>query len=228
MPRNTNPPSSTPRREFLGRIAATSLAVGLGGAIPSSLAAAAPAAGRHGNPESWLDDLHGKHRQVFDAVSPNGGMSLIWAWVFMDAHEKTEHLSDADVNPVVVIRHEALPLALTDAVWSRYKLGEAFKITDPATKAPSLRNPYYHPNPGELMLPGASIDALLARGVHFGVCNVALSVLSGMHAAAAGVSKEQAYKEWVAGVIPGITVVPAGVWAVNHAQEHGCSYCYAG
>lgn len=228
MSRSTQPQSPTPRREFLGRIAATSLAVGLGGAFPGALAAEVPMAGRYPKPETWLADLSGKHRQVFDAVTPNGGMSFIWAWVFLDAYEKTSHLSDGELNPVVVLRHEAAPLALTNPVWSKYKLGEGLKITDPATKEPSLRNPYFHPNPGELMVPGASIDALLARGVRFGVCNVALTVLSGMHAEAAGVSKEQAYKEWVDGVIPGITVVPAGVWAVNHAQEHGCSYCYAG
>jgi len=22
--------------------------------------------------------------------------------------------------------------------------------------------------------------------------------------------------------------VPAGIWAINRAQEHGCSYCFAG
>ena len=35
-------------------------------------------------------------------------------------------------------------------------------------------------------------------------------------------------KEWVAGVLPGIQVVPSGVWAVGRAQEHGCAYCFAG
>lgn len=228
MPRSTPPQSPTPRREFLGRIAATSLAVGLSGAIPAALAAEAPRVGRSANPESWLDDLHGKHRQVFDAVTPNGGMSLIWALVFMNTSEKVSHLKDGEVNPVVVFRHESAPLALNSSVWAKYKIGEATKITDPVTKAPSLRNPYSHPNPGEMLLPGASVEDLIARGVHFGVCNVALTVASHMRAAAAGVSKEEAYKEWVAGVIPGITVVPAGVWAVNHAQEKGCTYCYAG
>jgi hypothetical protein len=35
-------------------------------------------------------------------------------------------------------------------------------------------------------------------------------------------------KEWMAGLLPGIQVVPSGVWAVGRAQEHGCTYCYAG
>ena len=29
-------------------------------------------------------------------------------------------------------------------------------------------------------------------------------------------------------VLPGVTVVPSGVIAVNCAQEKGCAYCFAG
>jgi len=29
-------------------------------------------------------------------------------------------------------------------------------------------------------------------------------------------------------VLPGIEVVPSGVWAVGRAQEHHCAYCFAG
>ena len=35
-------------------------------------------------------------------------------------------------------------------------------------------------------------------------------------------------KDWISGLLPGIQVVPAGIWAINRAQEHGCSYCFAG
>ena len=34
--------------------------------------------------------------------------------------------------------------------------------------------------------------------------------------------------EWIAGVHPGIQVVPSGVWALGRAQELGCGYIYAG
>jgi len=29
-------------------------------------------------------------------------------------------------------------------------------------------------------------------------------------------------------LFPGIQVVPSGVMAVGRAQEHGCTYCFAG
>jgi intracellular sulfur oxidation DsrE/DsrF family protein len=35
-------------------------------------------------------------------------------------------------------------------------------------------------------------------------------------------------KEWTANVLPGVQIVPSGVWALGRAQEHGCGYIYAG
>jgi len=34
--------------------------------------------------------------------------------------------------------------------------------------------------------------------------------------------------DWVAGLMPGVQVVPSGVLAVSRAQEKGCNYCFAG
>ena len=222
----------THRRGFLARIAAGSVALGLS-AIPSQLRAATPNAtlgnGRGGKgPDDWLNGVDGKHRQVLDAVSVNNGMSLIWSMVFLNTHNQASKLSDKDLSAVTVLRHEAIPIAFTDEIWKKYKLGEAFHVDDPATKRPAERNPFFHPKKGELFLPGMEVETLLGRGVIFGVCNLATTVYSGMRADAIGVPKDEAYKEWAAALIPGFTFVPSGIWAVNNAQEHGCSYAYAG
>jgi hypothetical protein len=62
----------------------------------------------------------------------------------------------------------------------------------------------------------------------FGVCNVALQVQSKRLAGNAGVSADEAAKEWVANIVPGITLIPSGVWGLNRAQESGCTYCAGG
>jgi hypothetical protein len=49
-----------------------------------------------------------------------------------------------------------------------------------------------------------------------------------MAAKDAGVAPDVALKEWEAGVVPGAMLVPSGVLAVGRAQEHGCTYCFAG
>ena len=69
-------PTTTPRRDFLGKVAAASIALGIGGALPQRLNAAVDAASP--DVEKW-PDVHGKHRQIYDAISWNNGFSLIWS-----------------------------------------------------------------------------------------------------------------------------------------------------
>ena len=127
----------------------------------------------------------------------------------------------------LVLRHDAFPLALGDEMWRKYKIGESFRIDDPETKAPAVRNPFLHPKAG--VLPdGMAIDLLLAGGTVFGACHVALLIQSKMLAGNAGVSADEAAKEWAANVVPGITIIPSGTWGVNRAQEAGCTYCAGG
>ena len=129
---------------------------------------------------------------------------------------------------MIVLRHGAAPLALGHEVWEKYKIGQAFNVNDPATKAIAVRNPFVRPQPGVLLTDEMAVDRLLSRGVVIGVCNVALSVLGGKLGEGVGVAPDAAYKEWVAGVVPGIAVLPSGVWGVNRAQEKGCTYCSGG
>ena len=49
-----------------------------------------------------------------------------------------------------------------------------------------------------------------------------------MAAGKVGISADEAKKDWTAGVLPGVTIVPSGVYAVNRAQEKGCAYCFGG
>jgi intracellular sulfur oxidation DsrE/DsrF family protein len=99
---------------------------------------------------------------------------------------------------------------------------------DPETKAPAVKNPFLRPKPGSLRSDDTAVDRMLASGVIFGVCNQALHGLSRTLAVNAGVSADEAAKEWLASVVPGITVIPSGVWGLNRAQEAGCTYCAGG
>ena len=118
---------------------------------------------------------------------------------------------------------------MEDKLWEKYKFGEMFKITDNNTKAAALRNPYYNPQGADF--PMAAIEGmqkLQTRGVLFCVCDLALTVYSSFAAQAIGQKPEDVKKDWVSGLLPGIQVVPSGVWALGRAQERGCAYCYAG
>ena len=220
----------THRRAFLSQAAGGAAALGLAGlAAPSELAASPQQAQGKEDPAltAWLGKLKGKHRQMYDVPELNGGFGLAWSRIFYLTNNETG-VPDSDISVMVVLRHAAIPLALTDQAWAKYKLGEVFKITDPKTSKPSLRNTFYKTAAGELPLPGMDIRDLLQTGVLFGVCNMAIKVYSGIVAKSTGGNADTIANEWRAAVIPGMQIVPSGVWAVNRAQEHACSYCFAG
>ena len=221
--------TATPRRNFLGRIAAGTMALGLTAFTPLNACATektdSAASDTTSRKDEWPGTLKGKHKQLVDAFAFNKGFPLAFAYTFLLPYPA----SDASAaSAVVVLRHEGFPLALTDAIWAKYKIGKTFNIMDPDTKKPAERNAFFHATPGSLPVAEMAIDKLMERGTTFGACNVALHIQSGMLASNAGVSADEAAKEWAAGIIPGMTIIPSGTWGVNRAQEAGCTYCAGG
>ena len=215
---------TVPRRGFFGRVAGV-LALGLAGAATTPLHAQ-PAGGGSSGPD-WPGTLKGRHRQVVDGYEANSGFPLAFAYTFLVTNDPPS-ANLVSATAVVILRHGAFPIALGNEMWRKYKIGESFKIVDPETKVPAVKNPFFHPKPGVLIADDMALDRLLANGAVIGACNVALQLQSKMLAGNAGVSADEAAKEWAANVIPGITILPSGTWGVNRAQEAGCTYCAGG
>ena len=223
--------NKSPRRKFLEKIAAGAAALGIL-SIPSPLKASPPLFEQPDDNEEWFKKIKGKHRVVFDATEPHDMLPFVWPRVFLVTNEATGTPAK-DNSVVVVLRHGAIPYAFDDRLWSKYKLGEVFKANDPVTNAPSIRNPYATAASGEYKVPGfgavpISISELQASGVMFAVCNAAMTVYSAVVADEMKLNAADVKKDWESGVLPGIQIVPSGVWAVGRAQEHGCSYIFVG
>ena len=221
----SHPLSKTPRRSFLGGVAAgaAALVVGRWSSAAAEIipAAAIPVAG-----DEWLNRIKGKHKQVFDCTSANDGFGPAFGLNFIDSTKEAQKLTDKDISAVVVMRHMSMPLLLNDAMWMKYKIGEMLNVKDPKTNAPATRNIFRDNVP---MRPGLTYEQVMAnRGVVLVACNMALTVLSGMAAPKASVTADVAKKDWAANLIPGVVLAPSGVYAVNRAQESGCTYCYGG
>ena len=221
----------TPRRKFLGNIAAGAAALGML-SIPSSIKAAPKLFEQTDDADEWFKQIKGKHRVVFDATRPHEIMPFAWPRVFLMTNEMTGTPSK-DSSVVVVLRHDAIPYAFEDRIWAKYKFGEMFKADDPATKTASVRNPFAKPAPGEYKIPGfgpvpIGINELQASGVMFAVCNAAMTVYSTVTADQMKMSAADVMQDWKSGLLPGIQIVPSGVWALGRAQEHGCAYIFAG
>ena len=205
----------TPRRGFFTRVAGV-MALGVAGFVPTE----PRAEGEADDGPNWPGNLPGRHKQLTDIYAVNNGAPFGYVVNFLEPNKSA--------TGVVILRAAAFPLALSHAMWEKYKIGEFEKITDPETKAPAVKNPYFQAKPGVLRNENAAIDKLLARGTVFGACSVALRGHARQLAKNANVTPDEAAKEFTANIIPGITLIPSGVWGVNRAQEAGCSYCAGG
>lgn len=232
---NQNNLSGNGRRNFIGSVAASAAALGLAALTPFSTNASPtpgfPFPGEN-DPDAWFNKVSGKHRVVFDATEPHEIMPFVWPKVFLLTNAATGSPAK-DCGVVVVLRHAAIPYAFESRIWEKYNFGEVFKADDPKTKKPSIRNPFWKPEHGDFKVPGfgavdIGINDLQADGVMFCVCNAAMTVYSNAVAEGMKMSPQDVMKDWMSGLLPGIQVVPSGVWALGRAQEKNCAYIFAG
>jgi intracellular sulfur oxidation DsrE/DsrF family protein len=177
--------------------------------------------------DDWLDQVPGKHRLVFDTTTANGiAEAILFANNFMNVNQADYGLQNNDLAVVIIARHGSTPFAYNDAMWAKYgmALTGLTKLDDPKSKAPPRVNVYNSGDYGNL-LPngGVTLDALSKRGVQFAVCSLATRFLAGMIAGALGGSADAIHSELIANLVSNSRMVPAGIVAVNRAQERGYS-----
>jgi intracellular sulfur oxidation DsrE/DsrF family protein len=228
---------TTHRRGFIGTLATGAAALGIASLLPlrlnsEPLIEMTKESTYPETPDEWFNKITGKHRIIFDATHPEEIMPFAWPRIFLITNDKTGTPAK-DCSVVVVLRHNAIPFAFEDRLWKKYKFGSKYKIDDPTTGTASVRNPFWKPAKGDFMIPGIGeaqigIDELQSDGVMFCVCDVAISVQSSRMAKTMKIDADEVKKDLMTGLLPGIMVVPSGVWAVDRAQEHKCSYCFVG
>ena len=202
----------------------------LGGA--TALAGTSPAEAGQGSAQpassraidiSWFDGFKGKHKQIFDlqAFDPSLDTPLRQIVTYLSVHLELNQLEPPDgVNVIVGISHKSFPMNASDALWEKYALGEHWRIKDPETGKPAVRNVFMD---GPVAGP-ATIRPLQARGVVFWQCNFALGSISNELAAKTGGKAADIRADLTAGLRPGVRLVPAHTWAVGFAQERGFTY----
>jgi hypothetical protein len=178
--------------------------------------------------EEWFKKIKGTHRIAYDGSTPHGTLPIVWNWAFYESNNQTGS-PDTDITAMTVLRHTCIAFAFNSKVWEKYPIGKVFNINDNSTGQPSLRNTVYDPQKGDLPLPEVQgIKRLQDRGALFCVCNLATKVYSGAIANQMGLEPEDVYNDMIDGILPGIELVPSGVWALGRAQENGCGYIFAG
>jgi len=182
--------------------------------------------------DDWLDTLPGKHRFLLDSVTPLGaGEAIVYATNYYNASKSGYRLENADLAVVLCLRHHATPFAFSDKVWAKYgeAMDERLKFADPKTNRPPSLNVYNASDYGTA-LPnrGITLRALIERGVHFAVCDLATRAFADIIAKKSGASSDDIYTELTTDSVTNAHFVPAGIVAVNRAQERGYSFAYVG
>lgn len=176
--------------------------------------------------DAWFDELPGSHRVFVDTASAMGGATgLGYANNLLLATSSAYAGEAAEMAIVLCFRHMSTPFGYGDSVWAKY--GEIFhsliQFVDPATNAAPKINLLNSTAHGNLPNRGTTIDALVAKGVHFAICNTASRGIAGLVAQRTGGNADAVYQEFVASVIPNGRFVSAGVMALTRAQEYGYS-----
>ena len=70
---------------------------------------------------------------------------------------------------------------------------------------------------------GRSLETVMKMGVQFAICSQSSHGIAGMIANATGGKADDVYNEIAANLIGQARFVPAGIIAVNRAQEYGYS-----
>jgi hypothetical protein len=210
----------TTRREFLDRLA-------LGAAALGSLSLATPLGAQPGKWDlSWVQRITGKHRVVLDVPEIESAYGVWRASIWANQYQEVLGAQPSDLTTVLVLRHNAIVLAMREAFWQQYGVGKAMRVTHPVSMDPTDRNPALLadvPAPFDSL----ALDKLIARGGIVLACDLAMREPIGMIQARDRVSAEAARARAVELLVPGVILQPSGVFAVIRAQEAGCQYVRA-
>ncbi|HEY2897138.1 MAG TPA: hypothetical protein VGJ12_08385 [Gemmatimonadaceae bacterium] len=172
---------------------------------------------------TWLDQLEGKHRQVFEVGKLEdvpGPLHVVAN--YLDVWRDVYQLEYPQVNTIVSIAGSGFPINANDAIWAKYKLADRWRLSDSAGKDGAAHNVFLNAPASDPKR--ASVTALQSRGTIFSQCDKALRAIARELSLASHETVDRVYDELVRGLNPGVRLVPANTMLVGLAQEHGCAY----
>jgi intracellular sulfur oxidation DsrE/DsrF family protein len=231
-----NSESTIDRRRFLGQL--------LGAAAVANLSMVGLGAAQESSADAWIKEVKGSHRCLFDFPQHKGGVPQLHILNYLNTYATAYKTGAGEVGAVGTFygvgTQASIPLAFNDAIWTTYELGVYTGLKDADGKH-YTRNVFNRPTPRDLHLlmqaygtpmipaladaiPALGIENLQKMGAKFVLCANALGIWC-LELEARGKGKAQDIeRELRANVLPGVTIVPAMVIAIEKAQEAGIKY----
>ena len=233
-----NSESRTHRRSFLGGMFGAAAAA----SFPSAETRAAEA--QEAGLDDWIKEVKGTHRCLFDFPQHKNAMPLLHILNYINTYSVAYKTGPGQVGAVGTFysagNQSSISLGVNDAMWAKYGLGAYLGLKD-AAGTPYTRNVFNRPTSRDLHLlmkaidspmipaladavPALGIESLQKMGAKFLLCANALGIWC-LELEARGKGKAvDIEKELRANLLPGVTIVPAMVIAIEKAQEAGIRY----
>ncbi len=229
---------TTHRRGFLGRF------FGAAAAASVSIVGGEGVAAQESGPDDWIKEVKGTHRCLFDFPQHKNGMPLLHILNYLNTYSAAYKVPPGQAGAVGTFysmgSQASIPLAFNDAMWAKYQLGEYTALKDAAGKA-YTRNVFHRPTKDDLHIvmqaiqsptipafaeavPGLGIENLQKMGTKFLLCaNAFDGWCLELEARGKGMAAD-IQKELRSNLLPGVTIVPAMVIAIEKAQGAGIRY----
>jgi hypothetical protein len=211
--------SQQSRRSFISVLASVAGVAAVQSA-GTPAAAQVPAASPQTWDLQWIEALKAQHQQVFDMADADPAAQpppLRLPRNYMDGFRDVYTLAFPEVKTIVGITGRAFAVNASDRLWEKYALGERSQIIDPVTKKPAVRNIFMDD-------PTLGVRALQERGTIFWQCNIALGGLAQQLAQARQRPVAEVRADLVAGLNPGVRLVPSHAMALGLVQERRVTY----
>jgi intracellular sulfur oxidation DsrE/DsrF family protein len=228
--------NSITRRSFVGQAAVAGLAAIASPAAPAN-------ADRIYHPADWkmasFDQLlkqKAEAKQMWDVTAIDEGSGFDHMVNALDGLHFGFGIPEGDIKLVAALRSQATVLNFGDSLWEKYKIGEQYKVDDPKTGKPAIRNIFYasaagnppkyttqDPNEEKSFYRDASIQALQSRGVQLLACHMAIQSIAGFWIKKLKLTQtvEEVVTDIQSNLVPGVIVVPAMVAAIAMLQNKG-------
>lgn len=177
---------------------------------------------------TWTDRVNGKYRAVFDSPSHSDGAALFRAVAWCDMYKDVYGAERSEMSPVVVFRHAAMPMIMSNAYWERYEVGKSLKMRNEKGEKWAKANPLS--TGGAELTPQAAkykIETFLANGGIVLACNWAFGGIVYNVRQKEKLEQAAARARALELMLPGVILQPNGIFAALRAQEAGCKYVIA-
>jgi len=228
------------RRAFLTRTAAGAAATVAASMVPARASSGAEQSGG----ADWIKQVPGVHRCLFDFNRHANGMTLLHVLNYLNTYATVQKAAAGQVGAVGTFYGigpgSSIALGFNDGMWAKYALGEYHGLKDAAGK-PYTRNVFHQPTKNDVhllmqvissptipmfadLMPAIGIASLQKMGTKFLMCNNALGAWTAELEARGKGKTADIDRDLRANLLPGVTIVPAMVIAIEEAQAAGIRY----